>query len=71
VGFSALIALKTYFQYSISDFIGGGIHFSSTGRFPVSRYLLVHMQGNKAIRTMIPAGPGGLGDFFSAIDADE
>jgi len=29
------------------------------------------MQGNEAIRTMIPAGPGGLGDFFSAIDADE
>lgn len=69
--FSAFFALEAYLELSIPDLIRDRIHHPSAIRFPVSWDLVVHMQGNEAVRTMIPAGLGSLGDLFSAIDTDE
>ena len=69
--FPAFLALEADFHLSVPDFIGDGVHPASALCRPISWYLIVYMERDEAIWTMIPAGLERLRNRFSAIDAVE
>jgi hypothetical protein len=66
--FAAGLASEEDFHPAVLYLIRGRIHRTSAGGLSVSWDLFIHMTRNEAIRTMIPAGFGGLLNLFTAID---